>query len=225
MVEVSGGLEWTYQYFWDPDLGYLSERTPLKDDRTLDVDILSSCPSDKSINRGERKKESVSSTKERNRLRQEIDVLNKEVDALRCICGFQERKLQCLSPVKANGREAVHPASSQVPPAENCHQSHHEGRAVYNPYPHDYYESHYLGVRAGGPAGLWQGPQGYSPNRMSEPMAGHYPATSPYPRSQYHQGYFDHHAGDGGHYYARHVYGAPPRPHSQEPLNQPREMA
>merc|ERR1719285_505235 len=70
MVEVSGGLEWTYQYFWDPDLGYLSERTPLKDDRTLDVDILNSCPSEKSINIGEHKKESTSLvSRENNKMR------------------------------------------------------------------------------------------------------------------------------------------------------------
>merc|ERR1719193_2839257 len=70
MVEVSGGLEWTYQYFWDPDLGYLSERTPLKEDRTLDVDVLSTCPSGKSPNRGEPTRESMSLvSKENNKMR------------------------------------------------------------------------------------------------------------------------------------------------------------
>merc|ERR1719193_2047913 len=227
MVEVSGGLEWTYQYFWDPDLGYLSERTPLKDDRTLDVDILNSCPSDKSINIGERKKESVSLIKEKNRMRQEIDVLKKEVETLRDICYFQEKKLQDLSPHQANGvngREAVHPGGGQIPTAMKSPPPHHEGRAGYNSYPHfrphdqhDYYESHYLGVRAGGPS-LWQGPPVYSSSRMSDPMAGHYPP--PYHRPQYHHGYYDHHAGEGSHYHGRRAYRAPPRPHSQEKQSQ-----
>merc|ERR1719397_396918 len=231
MVEVSGGLEWTYQYFWDPDLGYLSERTPLKDDRTLDVDILNSCPSDKSINIGESKKESVSLIKEKNRMRQEIDVLKKEVETLRDICDFQEKKLQDLSPLQMNGlngREAVHPGGGQIPTAMKPPPPHHEGRTGYNPYPHfrphdqhDYYESHYLGVRAGGPS-LWQGPQVYSSSRMSDPIAGHYPP--PYPRPQYHHGYYDHHAGEGSHYHPRRAFRAPPRPHSKEPVKLSKEM-
>merc|ERR550534_2745482 len=103
MVEVSGGLEWTYQYFWDPDLGYLSERTPLKEDRTLHVDILNSCPSDKSINIGERKNDTVSLIKEKNRMLKEIDGLKKEVETLRDICDFQEKKSKDLPPLQVNG--------------------------------------------------------------------------------------------------------------------------